>query len=395
VIDKSPLTGLLSMLGRNAALDIGHRQNTAEGGCATKDGRFLSRGRRAKLAPVFPQDYDERSSTKDPPMTPIQRVQAVLAGRRPDRPPFSFWFHFPPDQVAGAGAVKAHRDLLHDYDLDVLKVMNDNPYPHPGRIARVEDLASLGPLQGDEAGFGEQLAVLSALRGTIGRRVYMPTTLFNAWMILRHLVTPPTTHLPPNLDAAADVSSRWIRQAVQENAALVAQALRTIGDNLARFAVRCLAAGADGIFLSVRDDWVDTPEAPGLYERLVRPTDLAILAAVRRAPFNVLHVCGKARDFRAFAAYPVPALHWADRAAGPAIREVAPWAQPALWGGVDNLGTLVTGTPLQVRDEVADALTQAGNRPIMIAPGCTFDPVLVSAANLRALADAVHQIPSD
>jgi len=40
--------------------------------------------------------------------------------------------------------------------------------------------------------------------------------------------------------------------------------------------------------------------------------------------------------------------------------------------------------------EVADALRQARPRPIMIAPGCTFDPARVPEANLQALADAVR-----
>jgi len=324
-------------------------------------------------------------------MTAIERVDAVLAGREPDRPPFSFWYHFPHEQVAGKAAVKAHLDQLDSYGMDVLKVMNDNPYPHSGRIARVEDLAALAPLKGDEAGFGEQLAVVAALRAAIGKRVYMPTTLFNAWSVLRLLIQPPHVHLPPNLDAAADVPSRWIRQAYQENPQLVTRALQTIAGNLARFAAKCLAAGADGIFLSVRDDWVDVAETPGLYDRLVRPTDQTILEAVKDAGFNVLHVCGKAVNFRAFAEYPVPVLNWADRAAGPAIRDVAAWAKPALWAGVNNLATLATGTPEQVQEEMADALRQAGTRPIMIAPGCTFDPARVPTANLRALADAVVQ----
>jgi len=208
---------------------------------------------------------------------------------------------------------------------------------------------------------------------------------------LRGLIAPPKVHMPPNLDAGADAPSRWIRQAYEQNSGLVARALQTIGGNLARFAARCVAAGADGIFLSVRDDWADTPETTGLYGRLVRPTDLAILAAVKEARFNVLHVCGKAVNFRAFAEYPVSVLNWADRAAGPSIREVATWAKPALWGGVDNLVTLATGTPQQVREEVADALRQAEARPIMIAPGCTFDPARVPEANLHALANAVRK----
>ncbi len=323
-------------------------------------------------------------------MTPIERVDAVLAGRKPDRPPFSFWYHFPPDQAAGSAAVRAHLEPLDRYGMDVLKVMNDNPYPHAGRMARVEDLAALTPLQGDESGFGEQLALLAALRAAIGRRVYMPSTIFNAWMVLRQLVQPPTVHKPPNLDAAADGASQWIRRAYRENPGAVTRAFETIGANLARFARRCVAAGADGVFLSVRDDWVDMPETPGVYERLVRPTDQAILGAVQEARFNVLHVCGKAVHFRGFAEYPVAVLHWADRAAGPSMREVAGWAKPALWGGVDNLGTLVTGTAEQVRAEVAEALRQAGARPMMIAPGCTFDPARVPAANLEAIGDAVR-----
>jgi len=323
-------------------------------------------------------------------MTPIERVDAVLAGRKPDRPPFSFWYHFAPDQLAGPAAVQAHLDPFNRYGMDVLKVMNDNPYPHSGRIAKVDDLASLAPLKGDEAGFGEQLELLSALRSALGTRAYMPTTIFSAWMVLRLLVKPPTAHMPPNLDAAADEPSRWIRQAYLENPKLVSRAMEIIGANLARFAAKCVAAGADGIFLSVRDDWVDSPQTPGLYDKLARPADRAILAAVSGARFNVLHVCGKAVNFRAFAEYPVPVLHWADRAAGPSIREVAGWARPALWGGVDNLTTLVSGTPQQVREEVDDAVAQAGTRPILIAPGCTFDPARVPHENLQALADAVR-----
>ena len=296
-------------------------------------------------------------------MTSKERVDAVLAGRMPDRMPFSFWYHFLPDQASGAGALQAHLRQLDRYQMDFLKVMNDNLYPHAGRVERVEDLAAVGSLRGDEEGFGLQLELLSALRAAVGPGLYMPTTVFNAWMVLRQLVKPPTVHMPPNLDAAADGPSRWIREAYAQKPDQVAKALKMIGQNLARFAALCVRAGADGIFLSVRDDWVDMPQKPGIYERLVRPADLGILAAVNQAHFNILHVCGKAVNFRAFAEYPAAAINWADRAAGPAIAAVASWVKPAICGGVDNLGTLVSATPQQVRGEVADAIRQAGRPP--------------------------------
>jgi uroporphyrinogen decarboxylase len=116
---------------------------------------------------------------------------------------------------------------------------------------------------------------------------------------------------------------------------------------------------------------------------------LKILAACAQGSFNLLHVCGRAIDFRRFADYPVHAINWADRYAGPTIAEVATWVQPALCAGLDNLSTMVTGSPEDCAQQVADALHQAGKRPILIAPGCTFDPRAVPQANLQAIRRAV------
>ena len=305
-------------------------------------------------------------------MTSLQRIQAVIDGNKPDRTPFSFWYHFAADQVSGPAAVKAHLDHLEKYGLDFLKVMNDNPYPHDGLISRPGELSDLAPLRGEEGGFGLQLELISQLRRRVGGDVPLITTIFNAWAILRALIKPPASHQPPNLNAAADLPSQWIRQAAGTDRAAVAGALGAIGQNLARFAALCLQAGADGIFLSVRDDWVDLQAGGGqggLYDQLVRPTDLQVLFSAGRAKLNILHVCGKAMNFGAFAQYPVAIINWADCAAGPSIGQVKDWLKPAICGGVDNLTTLPRGSSGDVAHQVADALSQAGDRPIIIAPG--------------------------
>jgi len=323
-------------------------------------------------------------------MDHVERVKCVLEGRRPDRPPVSFWCHFPPDQVFGRPAVTAHLTHLEAYDLDFLKVMNDNAYPHAGRIRGVEDLASLTPLRGDESEFARQLDLLADLKRELAGRVLMTTTIFNAWATLRSLIRPRLKHNPPDLNAA-DEPSETIKRFFAEDAASVPVALNAIGASLANFARRCLDAGADGVFLSVRDDWVDSPgEKASLYTRLVRPTDLAILAAVSAGTFNIVHACGRPVNWHAFTEYPVHAINWADRAGGPAIAEVRDCRGPALCGGVDNLSTLPRGTRQDVADEVADALAQAGDRPLIIAPGCTYDPDTVPRANLEAMVRAAR-----
>jgi uroporphyrinogen decarboxylase len=326
----------------------------------------------------------------------IERVTAVLEGRQPDRPPVSFWYHFGPDAAFGPRAVDEHVRHVATYDLDVLKIMDDNRYPrtmtYSGVITSVEELDKFSVLAGDEDSFGRQLELIGELAKRFSGQLRMVTTVFNSWSTLRQMTAPDaSTHGPPSLGTAADprdlTMARFLREAPQS----VARALNVVAESLANFAVHAIAAGADGVFLSVRDDWVDTPDnGAGTYDRLVRPGDLEVLRAAAGGSFNMLHVCGRAVNFERFATYPVHAINWADRYAGPSIAAVAGSIRPAIGAGLDNLGTMVSGTPDDCAREVRDALAQAAGHPIMIAPGCTFDPAAVPAANLHAIRQAVE-----
>jgi uroporphyrinogen decarboxylase len=330
-------------------------------------------------------------------MNKIERVGAVLAGQQPDRPPVSFWYHFGPEAGFGPAAVEAHVRHFETYDLDFLKIMDDNRYPRTGLrsevIAQVEDLDRLQVLQGDEDTFGRQLELIGQLAERYTGQVRMVTTLFNSWTTLRQLTTPPSgEHGPPTPVEERDPREELLARFLREAPAAVARALGAITESLVHFVRHALAAGADGIYLSVRDDWVDTPaNGPGTYARLVQPSDLKILAATKRGALNILHVCGQAFDFLRFAGYPVAVLSWADRVAGPPIAEVASWIRPVPCAGLDHLGTMVRGTPEDCARQVGDALRQAGSRPILIAPGCTFDPHAVPPDNLHAIRRAVAQ----
>ena len=331
-------------------------------------------------------------------MNKIERVSAVLAGRQPDRPPVSFWYHFEPEADWGPKAVEAHVRHVETYDLDFLKVMCDGRYPLPhctdGIISDVADLDRLAPMQGDEDMFGRHLEVLQALSRRFVGELWMTTTIFNSWSTLRRLMASDIdVHGPPTRGRVVDLRDAKLSRFLTEAPDVLVKALDAITQTLSSFARNCLAAGADGIYFSVRDDWVDTPEnGVGVYDRLVRGSDLKILAGAAGGTLNIVHVCGKPLDFARFGQYPVQALNWADRIGGPPIAEVAPWLGPAICCGVDNLGTLVGGSPYDIEREVADAVRQAAERPIMIAPGCTFDGHAVPPSNLRAIRHAVDHL---
>ncbi|MGO9112662.1 MAG: uroporphyrinogen decarboxylase family protein, partial [Thermoguttaceae bacterium] len=310
----------------------------------------------------------------------------------------SFWYHFGPDAISGSKAVEAHIRHVETYDLDFLKVMCDGRYPLPHRadgiIDDLADLDRLAPMRGDEDIFGRHLQVLQALSQRFAGELWMATTIFNSWSTLRRLMASDIdVHGPPTRGRVVDLRDAKLSRFLAEAPDVLAKALGAITQTLSAFARNCLAAGANGVYLSVRDDWVDTPEnGVGVYDRLVRGSDQEILAGAAGGALNILHVCGKPLDFRRFGQYPVQVLNWADRIGGPSIADVAPWLDPAICCGVDNLGTLVSGSPSDIEGEVIDAAEQAAGRPIIIAPGCTFDAPAVAPSNLRAIRRAVEHL---
>jgi uroporphyrinogen decarboxylase len=328
----------------------------------------------------------------------IERLDAVLEGRRPDRPPISFWYHFDAACAAGEAAVNAHVRHMETYDLDFLKIMDDNRYPRTGLqdgvIAEVGDFEKLPVLKGTEDRFARQLELIDALSRRYRGECRMITTVFNPWTVLRQMTSPESgRHLPPVVGRTGDPRDAALAGFLHDAPDALLGALHTITDSTVHFVRNCLEAGADGIFLSVRDDWVDTPaNGAGTYDRLVKPCDLKILEAVRTGPFNMLHVCGAPVNFAMFGSYPVHAVNWADRYGGPSIASVAGWIQPAICAGLNNLDTLATGSPEDCEREAADALKQAAGRPMILAPGCTFDPATVPPENLHAIRRFVDQL---
>ncbi len=327
------------------------------------------------------------------PMSKTERVNAVIRGETPDRPPISFWHHFDAGKHAGRPAVDAHLKHLQTDDLDFLKVFFDLGYPVDRPIESLADLRTLSVLDGDEGVFGLHLDTIRALATELSGRVLITTTIFNAWATLRRVLRkgPYVAKAGPSTpDAPATVRmTEWVAQ----DRRAMADAINVIGQSLANFARRCIETGADGIFLSVRDDWVDTPEiGPGSYDALVRPTDARILNAASGGRLNVLHVCGRAVNFNAFAEYPVHVFNWADRSSGPAIADVAATLKPAPCGGINQVTTLPASSAPACADEVRDAVAQAAGRPIIIAPGCTYDPDRVPHANLAAIRRAVETV---
>jgi uroporphyrinogen decarboxylase len=333
-------------------------------------------------------------------MTKRERLAATIAGRPVDRLPVALWRHFFVEETSREGLVEAMARWQRTYDWDFLKInpragyhVEDwgNRYEHSGRehvpptlvstrIHAPEGFRTLERLTpGAEAApvLAEQLAAVADLRKALGPDVPMLMTVFTPMSIAADLAGGPQ-------DLAALIAA---------DPRAVHAGLRTITDTFADFAARCVAAGADGIFLATTHvaTWANfTPEQ---YEEFGRPYDLEVLAAARAAPLNLLHVCKAQAFVRELADYPAALLNW-DTAepSNPGLADMIGLAGgKALVGGLNRRLFVEPGGKESLLRQARAARDAMAGRPFVLGSTCTIDTHADPGA-VRAVREFVEHV---
>ncbi len=306
-------------------------------------------------------------------MNKIERVTSALKGDEVDRPPFSFWYHFGLQHMAGRKHAEAELDFYHAYDVDFLKVMSDYPYPLPDGLEAVAtegDWRRIEPISPNNKCWSEQLSALSMINDEIGKEAMFIETIFSTWTTARRLAR-----------------SGSLTAARQRHPETVLAAMDAISTSLASYAKQVLERGAAGIFLSLgaaTDEVMTTKE----YETWGRPFDLKILEAVREAPFNVLHIHGKRIHFDPVLDYPVSALNWSHFATAPSLGEGKMRSGKTVLGGIDEATASHVSAP-EISEQVGNAIREVGPRGLIVTPGCSV-PTDTRERSLRAVKAAVE-----
>src|SRR5579871_5204625 len=112
-------------------------------------------------------------------MTPGERVRAAVKGEAVDRVPFCFWHHFKPEGSGERLAAYTLEFFRQKFDLDIVKIMPDLPYPAPATpVTEASSLLSLPRLSLDTPMFREQLTCIHKLRSELGSDYPLLLTLF-------------------------------------------------------------------------------------------------------------------------------------------------------------------------------------------------------------------------
>ena len=310
-------------------------------------------------------------------MTPRERVFAAARGQAVDRVPFALWQHSTVHERTVERFTRFTLDFHARYRPDLLKVMYDEQYDLPvdrHHLRDAKDWRLLEEFEAHTGAFGRQLECLARIRAAVGPEVPVVQTIYSPFHV------------------AHKFAGRRVLEDWQRDPEAVGGALATIAANYRRFAGCCLReAGVDGFYFAPIGCEASFMEE-SRYIRMVRPSDLAVLETLRKAPLLILHIHGEREVmFDLLADYPCDVLSWEDRVAGPPLAQVRRSSTRCLMGGIDHLAA-PRSTPEQIARQGREALAQAGGGRqggFILAPGCTF-PAGTPEANLRALARVVQ-----
>ena len=226
-------------------------------------------------------------------MTKIERVKAVLRAERVDRPPFTFWHHFGLEKLPGEKQAEATLDFYRKFDVDLLKVMSDYPFPLPENLDAITEFSDWKRIEPIKNPFPEQIKALKIIDKELKGKAPFVETIFQSWTVLEKLS-----------------SKKAVEQLKREDPSTLKKVLRAISESQGNHARLALDAGAAGIFLAVAaadHSVMDTQE----YLKFVRESDLMILDAVKdKGYLNILHIHGNSPHFDTLLSYPVQAINY-------------------------------------------------------------------------------------
>ncbi len=324
-------------------------------------------------------------------MTKKQRVCAALAGEPVDRVPVSLWGHDYLREWSPEDLVAATLEQYRAHDWDFIKFNPrasyfaeawGNVYDRPtesgsarqlsSAVSSLAELATLSPVDPRGGVFGEHLRALRLLLDEVGDEVDVVHTIFSPLSVVAGLCGPAQQFL----EYAAD------------DPATSHHALAAATTTLAGYAEAALEAGASGIFFAPLAWASHDTCSEHFYREFGRPYDLQLLAGIREADFNILHVCRDHNMIDLLLDYPVAAVNWAVHGDGnPGLGALKERTGRAVMGGVDH-ARLHELPAAEVAAQALDALT-AGPRGLLLTAGCSIPPA-TPEANRAAVAAAAR-----
>jgi len=316
------------------------------------------------------------------------RVSKIISGDEPDRPAISAWNHFYSRETTAEDLALVMLEFQGEYDWDFMKINPRAGYfvedwgvkfkfgGRPGGkhlrlnsvVSSADDWLKIKPLDILKGSYGEQLKAVALIKDGLDGKLHFFKTIFSPLSVAADL---------------AESDEAFIK--LMDSGANLEAALEAITTTLEAYVDKLMSLGITGIYFATTEWATRKNISEEQYLQYGKPYDLRVLAKAKSAEMNILHVCMEYNMLTLFKGYPFEILSWNKFEPGNLNFAQADklFSQPFV-GGVDHLSTLIHGTPDDVRKQVKESLVDAGEHPLIIAPGCTMK-LGTKVENIRAL----------
>jgi uroporphyrinogen decarboxylase len=292
-----------------------------------------------------------------------------------DYTPAAFFLHFDSAYHQGQAAVDKHLEFFRVTDMDFVKIQYEQPFPPSAPIRKPADWAH-APLCSEEF-FEAPIQVVEGLVKAARSEALVIMTLYSPFMWATHL------------DEAADITNH-----LREDPEAVKKGLTIMTENVLTLVRACKRVGVDGFYASSQGGEAFRFQDSSIFQKYIKPTDLAVWDEMSSCSFNILHICdyeGGYDDLTPFLDYPGhvvnSSLKLGDRSLSP--KDVSQLFGRPFMGGLERKGALATGNLEAIQQTVTDVLAQTPER-FILAADCTV-PSDTPWRHLRTAIETAHQ----
>lgn len=312
-------------------------------------------------------------------MNKIERVQAVLDGRQPDKIPAGFWYHYDGSYTTVEMA-EAHLKTFRETGVDVYKIMQDYVQQIDTVITKPSDWDKLRFPGRESEVYKKLVDVIKRILDKTGHDAMTFQTMFGP------LKTIVQTY-------GYDMVMDYARRAPKELGAAVVR----VAEAQREWAAGFVEEGVDGLFFAGQ---FSEPERFTHEEfcELVMPGDLMLLRAADEAGGkSILHICGEPDyDYHSspawYTEYPGAIVNWSVKDTGLSLaagREL--FAGRPILGGMDNRGSILDGEDGQIAADVRRSIESAGSLAgYMLGADCTIQGKNIRNEKIKVAVDTAH-----
>jgi len=314
-------------------------------------------------------------------MNHIQKIEALVSGKKLETPSMNLWKHFPPYDETAENLVKKTIQFQERFNWDFVKVTYQGQYSHQdwGSVVKWPQRDCEWPNTCSSVGVVTEPRIknVSDWANLTVNKMDLPIwaeTVGAAKGVYEHYkgVAPVVVTVFNPLTTAMKMSADQFINHLRQNPDTVKKGLDVISDTTQLFIEALVNIGVDGIFLATQVGSYDKMTLEE-YEKYGRPYDLRILERTNEKMwFNIMHMHGNAPMFELLCKYPVQAINWHDRLVEKydlkTGRSIC--GDKLLIGGVDELSVLKNGSDVELKAHLQDALSQVPDGRLILGPGC-------------------------